>query len=154
VTSLVEDAAIAALLVAKSSVAAEHRVDLRLAAGSHLGRVDGELESDLVTVLGNLVDNAVEAASGGQDATVEVEVVEEPDQVVGVVRDSGPGVPDDLAREIFVRGFSTKAGGERGFGLALTRLVCGRRGGDVTVHNDGGAVFRATLPTHARVGAP
>ena len=66
------------------------------------------------------------------------------------VADSGPGVPDTEA--VFRQGWTTKAGsgagdGGRGFGLALTRLVCRRRGGDVRVHNDGGAVFTATLPT-------
>ena len=45
---------------------------------------------------------------------------------------------------------TTAGGGYRGFGLALTRLVCRRRGGDVTVHNDDGAVFTATLPTSGR----
>lgn len=146
VTSRVEDAAIAALLVAKSSLAAEQQVSLALAPDSRLGRVSGELEGDLVTVIGNLVDNALEAASGSGSATVEVRVRESVDDVTVVVRDSGAGVSAELQDDIFVRGFSTKAGSERGFGLALTRLVCIRRGGGVQVHNDNGAVFTATLP--------
>ena len=63
------------------------------------------------------------------------------------VSDTGPGIADGDA--VFRQGYSTKAGDEeggRGFGLALTRLVCRRRGGDVTWCNDDGAVFTATLP--------
>ena len=57
--------------------------------------------------------------------------------------------------EVFSRGFTTKghAGelGGQGIGLSLVRLVCRRRGGDVSVRNDGGAVFSARLPTRSRV---
>ena len=66
------------------------------------------------------------------------------------VADSGPGVPE--GDEVFRQGWSTKSvpgDGRRGFGLALVRLVCRRRGGDVTLRNDGGAVFTATLPLAA-----
>ncbi len=72
------------------------------------------------------------------------------DGVTVRVADSGPGVPN--GDEVFRQGWSTKSvpgDGGRGFGLALVRLVCRRRGGDVTVRNDGGAVFTATLPLGA-----
>ena len=70
--------------------------------------------------------------------------------VTVTVQDSGAGVPEPETELVFSQGYSTKSdstGDGRGFGLALTRLVCRRRGGDVTVRNDGGAVFTATLPT-------
>lgn len=68
-----------------------------------------------------------------------------------VVRDSGPGVAPELAEEVFEHGFTTKAaaGGRRGIGLALIRMVCARRGGRVSVRNDEGAVFTAELPVAA-----
>jgi C4-dicarboxylate-specific signal transduction histidine kinase len=65
-----------------------------------------------------------------------------------VVRDSGPGVAPELAQEVFSHGFTTKAaqGGDRGIGLALTRLVCTRRGGEVSVANtEPGAMFTARM---------
>ena len=76
------------------------------------------------------------------------------DRVVVQVSDSGPGAPDGDA--VFRQGWSTKStpGDEgRGFGLALVQLVCRRRGGEVTLRNDGGAVFTATLPLSAAGGA-
>ncbi|WP_427008329.1 sensor histidine kinase [Pseudarthrobacter sp. H2] len=146
VTGRIEDPALAALLIAKSSLAAERGVSLQLSAESHLGRVDEDLSRDLTTVVGNLVDNALDAVTGAPDAAVEVLVDDGGDQLRVVVRDSGPGVlPEDM-EAIFRQGFTTKrptTEGGRGYGLALTRVVCKRRGGQLSVHNDGGAVFTA-----------
>jgi sensor histidine kinase regulating citrate/malate metabolism len=74
VTAKVEDPAVAALLIAKTSLAAERGVDLRLADGSDLPRLDPESSTDVGTVLGNLVDNAVDASVSVGGTTVEVEL--------------------------------------------------------------------------------
>ncbi|MFT7835034.1 sensor histidine kinase [Saccharothrix sp. BKS2] len=151
VASKVADPAVAALLVAKSSLAAERGTGLRMDPGSGLGVVDEALSTDLVTVIGNLVDNALDAL-GGQ-GWVEVLVRSSGAEVLVVVRDSGPGVAPELAEEVFRHGFTTKAAaqGQRGLGLALTRQTCLRRGGSVRVRNEegtgkNGAVFTARLP--------
>jgi two-component system CitB family sensor kinase len=148
VTSRIEDPALAALLIAKSSLAAERGVSLELAPESRLGRVDEDLSRDLTTVVGNLVDNALDAVTNAAfDAEAEVLIEEAGGGVRVVVRDSGPGVPADVMDDIFRQGFSTKnsSDGGRGYGLALARVVCQRRGGRLTVHNEGGAVFTAEL---------
>jgi two-component system CitB family sensor kinase len=146
VTSRIEDPALAALLIAKSSLAAERGVSLQLSPESRLGRVDEDLSRDLTTVVGNLVDNALDAVTSTPDAAVEVLVDDGGDQLRVDVRDSGPGVPPEDMEDIFRQGFTTKrptTEGGRGYGLALSRVVCQRRGGQLTVHNDGGAVFTA-----------
>ncbi len=105
-------------------------------------------------MVGNLVDNALEAATAGgsersREAWVEVDLRDDDHEVVVTVRDSGPGVDDGIASRVFERGFSTKGldqSAQRGFGLALSGLVCRRRGGSIAVRNDGGAVFTARLP--------
>jgi two-component system, CitB family, sensor kinase len=149
VTALVEDPAVAALLIAKTSLAAERRVDLRLDEDSALPRLDPDLSADVGTVLGNLVDNAVDAvASTGAPGTVVVRLLADGDAVVLQVADTGPGVPPEQVASVFRRGFTTKpsdASG-RGVGLALVQVVCERRGGSVSVHNENGAVFTARLP--------
>ncbi|GAA2738035.1 ATP-binding protein [Pedococcus aerophilus] len=156
VTSHIDDPAVAALLIAKSSQATERGVDLIIEGSTRLARLDEGLAADVNTVLGNLVDNALDAAVGAADPFVAVEVVEADGVVTITVRDSGEGVGTDIGERVFARGFSTKAGPghERGIGLALVRLVCRKRGGQVTVRNDGGAVFVATLPVRTSVGAP
>ncbi len=156
VSSQVADPAVAALLIAKVSQATERGVDLVLERDTRLERLDEGLATDVNTVLGNLVDNALDAAAGSAEPMVAVELAERDGVVTVRVRDSGPGVESGIGDRVFARGFSTKATGRehgRGIGLALVRVICRKRGGDVTVHNDGGAVFLATLPVRASVEA-
>jgi sensor histidine kinase regulating citrate/malate metabolism len=157
VTSHVADPAVAALLIAKSSQATERGVELVVEPGTNLERLEEGLATDVNTVLGNLIDNALDAASGSADPVVEVEVAQRDGVVTVKVRDSGPGVQSAIGDRVFAHGFSTKAarsGQPRGIGLALVRVICRKRGGDVTVHNDDGAVFVATLPVRAVVETP
>ena len=147
VTSHVDDPAVAALLIAKVSLAAERGIGLRLADDASLPRLDPDLAADVGTVLGNLVDNAVDATVSAGGTSIAVQLREDGDLVLVQVADSGAGVPEDTAA-LFSRGYSTKpsdASG-RGVGLALVQVVCERRGGAVSVHNDRGAVFTARLP--------
>lgn len=148
VAGAVAEPALAALLIAKSSLAAEQGVQLKIAPGSALGAVDDALATDLVTVVGNLVNNALDAVDPG--GWVEVGVRTTEDEVVVTVRDSGAGVAAELAEEVFRQGFTTKAGGShRGLGLALTRLICTRRGGGIDVS---GSRFTARIPLAATPG--
>jgi sensor histidine kinase regulating citrate/malate metabolism len=148
ITSRVADPALAALLVAKFSRAAEQQVTLRLTDDTAVGRLPDDVAADALTVLGNLVDNAVDATVAAGGTTVSVRLREEDDLVLVQVADSGAGVPVEHAAELFRSGYSTKpsdASG-RGVGLALVQVVCERRGGAVSVHNERGAVFTARLP--------
>jgi sensor histidine kinase regulating citrate/malate metabolism len=147
-TRHIGDPALAALLIAKASVAAERGVRLRLSPSTEVGVLDDTLSEDLATVVGNLVDNALDAVGPLGGGEVSVEVVQDAEALRVEVRDSGPGVAPELVEEVFSSGFTTKAahGGPRGFGLALTATICSRRGGTVSVRNDNGAVFSACLP--------
>ena len=152
VTAAVRDPAIAALLIAKASQAAERGVDLRISPDSALPVLSDALGTDVVTVIGNLVDNAVEASATVAERWVEVSIGLVDDEVDVVVRDSGPGVPPGMEREVFRRGVSGKEGDEaegRGIGLSLVHLVCTRRGGDVIATSVGGSSFVARLPADA-----
>ena len=126
---------------------------LHLAGGPAAPPTRPLLSADLATVVGNLVDNALDAVGPLGGGEVDVLVREEDGAVVVEVRDSGPGIAPELVEEVFTSGFTTKAaaGGYRGFGLALTRTLCVRRGGSVSVRNDDGAVFSARLPLPAAV---
>lgn len=142
----IADPALAALLIAKAAVSSERHVEFRLASDARLPAHAADVR-DLITVVGNLVDNAIDAASGPANAWVEVSVRADEDGTAVRVRDSGPGVDDRVADEIFREGFTTKSGGAHyGVGLALVRQIAQRHGGWVRVINDGGAVFTVLIP--------
>jgi two-component system CitB family sensor kinase len=156
VSKRLHDPAVAVLVVAKHAVAEERGVTLELDPGSRLPALAPTEVADLTTVLGNLVDNAIDAAAGATDPLVELWMIVDRDAIHVRVRDNGPGVPEELREAIFVRGFSTKPEvlGGRGIGLPLVRLICTQRGGTVTVEaaDTGGAEFLVTLPLDASVG--
>jgi sensor histidine kinase regulating citrate/malate metabolism len=90
----------------------------------------------------------MEAASTAAERWVEVGLGLVDGDVDVVVRDSGPGVPAGMEREVFRRGVSTKesSAGERGIGLSLVHLLCTRRGGEVAATSAGGSTFTARIP--------
>ncbi|MFF2652753.1 ATP-binding protein [Streptomyces sp. NPDC058045] len=150
VTERVCDPMLAALLVGKATVAAERGVRLTVSEDSSLpGRlVDA---GGLVTVVGNLVDNALDATAGTPDAQVVISLRTGERTVVLRVADSGPGVPEEHREAVFADGWSTKeppAHGRRGIGLALVRRFAERHGGSTRIGSapGGGAEFTVILP--------
>jgi len=157
VTARIEDPPLAALMVAKSSLAAESRVELVISPATRCPRLPAELSTDVATVVGNLVDNALDAVANLANASIRVEVTVDETDVHVTVSDSGPGVSPDAANRIFDRGFSTKSAavvGGRGIGLSLVRQICEQRGGAVGVQYADGAVFTAVLPLRASATEP
>ena len=106
--------------------------------------------TQVLTVAGNLIDNAIDAAAlAPAPREVELTLVAAESDLLIRVRDTGPGVPQDLREEIFTDGVTTKSsvtGARRGLGLALVRQIVEGMGGMVSVGQDGGAVFTAVLP--------
>ncbi|MER6716492.1 sensor histidine kinase [Streptomyces sp. NPDC000877] len=150
VTERIEDPLLAALLVGKATVAAERGVALWVSDRTRLP--DRLIDPQgLVTVVGNLVDNALDAVAGKPHARVEVELRAEGRTVVLRVRDTGPGIPPEHRELVFNEGWSTKkppAHRERGIGLSLVRRLAERQGGSATVDgaHGGGAEFTVVLP--------
>ncbi|WP_436954665.1 ATP-binding protein [Streptomyces sp. SudanB182_2057] len=150
ITERIQDPLLAALLVGKATVAAERGVALGVSERTRLP--DRLIDPQgLVTVVGNLVDNALDAVAATPHARVEVALRAEGRTVVLKVRDTGPGVPEDLRELIFTEGWSTKkppAHGKRGIGLSLVRRLAERQGGSATVGPapGGGAEFTVVLP--------
>ncbi|MGK5692786.1 sensor histidine kinase [Streptomyces sp. URMC 128] len=163
VVAAVSEPVLAALLLGKTAQANERGVELMVSEDSRLD--DGLLPEslparDLVTILGNLIDNAVDAAQGSARARVTVAAytqdIEDPGalddapELVLRVSDTGPGVDPEHAEAVFQRGFSTKPAGPggRGLGLALVRQATQRHEGTLSVSEaeGGGAEFEVRLP--------
>ncbi|MGW6010904.1 ATP-binding protein [Streptomyces sp. NPDC055210] len=158
ITEKIHDPLLAALLVGKATVAAERAVALTVS--------DRTLFPDrlidargLATIVGNLVDNALDAVAGTLHARVEVELRAEGRTAVLKVRDTGPGIPAGQRELIFTDGWSTKeppAHRERGIGLSLVRRLAERQGGSAQVAQaeGGGAEFTIVLPEALAEPAP
>ncbi|MFE8950634.1 ATP-binding protein [Streptomyces sp. NPDC007856] len=153
VVAAVGEPVLAALLLGKTAQANERGVELVVSPDSCLD--DGLLPKslparDLVTILGNLIDNAVDAAQGSAGARVTVTARTQDAGLLLRVTDTGAGVNPLYMEQVFQRGFSTKPAGPggRGLGLALVRQAVTRHEGTLKVAGaeGGGAVFEAWLP--------
>jgi two-component system CitB family sensor kinase len=141
------DPAVGALLLGKASQAKERGIDWRVHIEPDTPRTPLS-PVDAVSVLGNLVDNAMDAAAESDDRWVSVSL--RPDPGGGImleVSDSGPGIPEALRSRVFDQGYSTKPADAqgRGVGLALVRSVVTGAGGSVTLSGEP-TTFRVVLP--------
>ena len=146
----VTDPDVVALLLAKITTSRERGVSLEVDPTSQVA-ADGT--TDVVTVLGNLIDNAVDACAPG--GRVAVTVRDTDGTTVVTVTDDGPGVAEAERARIFDSGVSSKSdAATRGIGLALVQRIVSRRGGAVAVEDDesGGARFVVRLPAQPRGG--
>jgi sensor histidine kinase regulating citrate/malate metabolism len=144
----VEDPVLAALLLGKTAQASERGITLS---------IDGEVSTsryrieprDVVTLAGNLVDNALDAASGREGPRVQVTVTWDETHLRLRVGDNGPGIPEADHEHVLDHGWSTKAGdgAARGVGLALVSQAARRNGGSVRIGRSplGGAEVEVTV---------
>ena len=107
-------------------------------------------EIELRQVLINVLMNAVQAISerSGDQNRIMVETGTDQDHLIISVRDTGPGVPDDLKQRIFDPFFTTKPRGKgTGLGLSLSGEIVKKHGGAIEVESSGtGACFKILLP--------
>ncbi|WP_432971366.1 sensor histidine kinase [Dactylosporangium sp. CA-233914] len=155
VVGAVREPALAALLLAKAAQAAERGVELEVAPDAEVP-VAGLPAGDLVTIVGNLLDNAIDAAvAAPPPRRVEFAAVADGGALELRVTDSGPGLDPADVTHAFERGWSTKpAAGNpvgRGLGLALVGQAVHRHGGTIAVD---GAAFTVRLPLSDPVAAP
>ena len=145
VVGSVSDPVVSALLLGKTAQAAERGVQLRIDDDTELTGLAIE-QRDAVTILGNLLDNAIDAVSERDQRVVVVELHGSPDGLTVRVSDSGAGVPAGLDGQVFERGWSTKTSDGpvgRGLGLALVVQAVRKYDGQIAVTTSdlGGAEF-------------
>ncbi len=156
VVSSIEEPVLSALIMGKAAQAHERGVELSLNAGGP-AVVSGLAVQDLVTIVGNLLDNAIDAAADAAPPRLVELSVHSTDAALEVsVEDSGPGIDPEDVDDVFRHGFSTKTAGSsgRGLGLALVRQAVHRLGGSLTITSPAGAVVRVTLPLRAPARQP
>ncbi|MGY4648997.1 sensor histidine kinase [Mycobacterium sp. URHB0021] len=149
-SSAVGEPALVALLLGKSAHADERGIELTVTEETHLPSNTDDIPlsgQEMVTVLGNLIDNAMDACDR-DDPWVEVTVSQENGTLLMRVADSGPGMDADTFAKAMQRGYSTKSGTDaepHGLGLALVAQVVKRHGGRLTADVTYGSVVTVTI---------
>ena len=140
---------VCALVIGKMMHAAESGIRLSLEPGSSLMERDLLMEpGEYVTVIGNLLENAIEELkeSGEKNGEIHLGVFAKPGVNVISCEDSGRGIDPAMLDRIFIRGVSTK-GKNHGTGLYLVKQVADKYGGEVSVETEPGegSCFTITL---------
>lgn len=142
IMNAVQEPSVAALLIGKTARASELNIKFVLREGCHYSNVDMQLPSALlVTVIGNLIENAFEAMNEKSGYEVQKELLfgiySRPGAVLITSDDTGIGISEKNLERIFENGFSTKGAG-RGTGLYQVKEMVERYGGEITVESQEG----------------
>jgi sensor histidine kinase regulating citrate/malate metabolism len=153
----VPDPVIAGLILGKFNRARELKINLSLDPDSSFADLSPEIErGHLVTVLGNLLDNAFDALrQRGEQGEVRLFLTDLGVDLIVEIEDTGPGVSPEIADTLFERGVTTHGDTGRGVGLYLVRQAVGALGGNITFAQGelGGARFTVIIPKN-RVAEP
>ncbi|HWO96529.1 MAG TPA: sensor histidine kinase [Bacillus sp. (in: firmicutes)] len=142
------DPTVQAILLGKIGKASEKKIQLDIDSDSALNPLPDHIGiSHLVTIIGNMIDNAFDAVADQKEKVVSFFVTDIGHDIVIEVADSGKGIPDGQIPAIFNKGFSTK-GTNRGYGLANMKEMVDSLNGSIEITNPkkGGAIFTVYLP--------
>ncbi len=123
----------AGFLLGKLSYAREKNIKLIISEDSYMPEMDDEsITHELITIVGNLIDNALEAVTNCEKKQVEVEI-QYGDTLTITVQDTGKGIQEEIG-VLFTKGYSTK-GDNRGYGLYLVKESIQRINGEIHMHS-------------------
>jgi two-component system, CitB family, sensor histidine kinase MalK len=131
ITEHFKDPALGGFIMGKLSYAREQNVDLTIDTKTVIPEpADQKTTHELITILGNVIDNAIEAMAHSEEKTLEVSFSYDGEWLDMEVFDSGPGMPEEIQNRVFEKGYSTK-GDNRGYGLALVEKSIQTLGGEL-----------------------
>lgn len=152
VSKRLRDPVLAGFLLSKLSLARERGITMRLSEDSYVPLPQQEeVTHELVTIIGNLVENAFDALRGAVRREVDVQLCWEADELMIAVEDTGAGIATEIRETIFYKGVSTKSG-NRGFGLHLVAESVKLLGGHIEAYSppQRGACFVVEVPYVAK----
>lgn len=145
----IKDHTVQAILLGKMGKASEKKITLKIDDNSSITKVPKHLDmAKLITILGNLLDNAIEAVTESEKKIVTFFATDEGNDIIFEIADSGPGIKEEDISSIFQRGYSTKGDVGRGYGLSIVKEVTDELRGTIEVANqkDGGVIFTVFIP--------
>lgn len=104
---------------------------------------------EICCIMGNLMDNAMDALTGVENGRIRLEVRESLRHFTFAITNNGPAVPDSLRQSIFEPGVSTKGEG-RGMGLSIVQKTLAEFGGTIELLAGDETCFLVTIPRESR----
>lgn len=154
VVKKIKDPVLAGFILGKISLVREAGGEMILSEESFLPEpAEHEVVHDLITIIGNLINNALEAVECSAVKRINVDIFFDNDILKIEVSDTGPGIEEEVKENIFVQGYSTK-GNDRGLGLYLIQRSLQRLGGTISVNSTmgEGTVFQVIMPYWSKEG--
>ncbi|WP_181350337.1 DcuS/MalK family sensor histidine kinase [Thalassobacillus sp. CUG 92003] len=122
VTRQIKDPAFAGFIIGKLSFAREANVELTLDCETEVPQpANPEVTHELITILGNVIDNAIDSVGERQQKRVHLTFSYIDELLSVTISDTGKGIPEEIQEDIYTKGISTKEGEHRGFGLYLAK---------------------------------
>lgn len=136
IATQIKDAALAGFLIGKLSLAREKSIELTI----HINEIvpephDSQLTHEIITVIGNLIDNSIDALANQKSKIIEVKLNYSQQNLKIDITDSGEGLTPHMQQKIFEKGYSTK-GDNRGYGLYLINESVKKLNGSINVDKD------------------
>lgn len=146
ITNKIKNVNIVALLLAKYYKAEELRIKLEIDKQSYLSKIPNNISEDnLSSVIGNLIENSLEAVNVDGTGTVFFKIFEEKNKLIIDIKDNGPGIPTEIADKIYERNFSTKSE-HSGYGMFIVKNIIESANGEITLSIDEGTSWHTEIP--------
>ena len=146
ITSKIKYMSVAALLLAKYYKAEELRVKLEVNKQSNLTRLPKLIsEEDLLSVIGNLIENSLDAVNVDGTGKVFFKIYENEGNLIVELKDNGPGIPVEIREKIYEPRFSTKSG-QRGYGMYIIKNIIDHAHGEIILSIDNGTAWYVKIP--------
>ncbi len=148
VAKRIREPVIAGFILSKLSLAREKNIIMHLAAESYMPQPKQEnIVHEMVTIIGNLVENAFDAVANSDHKEVELHMYCDEEFLCIHVSDTGEGILTELSDQLFKKGVSSK-GTQRGFGLYLVQRSLEELGGEIEFETrpGEGTVFTVKIP--------
>ncbi len=144
-----EHSILGALLVTKRNLAMNEGISFSVEFQTELENVK-LIEHKLTRILGNIIDNAIEALKESQTPykEIKVQIQRKNERIVFIIWNNGPHIPKVVLNKIFNMGYSTKVGGDRGLGLSIVKELLSEMDGSISVTSDAenGTSFIISVP--------
>lgn len=145
-TKQIKDVTLAALLFAKYNKAEEARINLTIDPDSELTKMpEGLTSEDLGSVLGNLIENSLDAVKSSGEGSINVKIFEDQENLLITIKDNGPGISPNIQPYVYNLGVTTKAG-QRGYGMYITKKIIDNAQGSIRFEVNDGTTWQIRIP--------